>query len=61
MGYTALYRKFRPGGFEEVKGHSDYVKKSDSGRSDRSCLFVLWDKRNRKNLRSKDFGKGGQL
>ena len=25
MGYTALYRKFRPGGFEEVKGQDAIV------------------------------------
>ena len=49
MSYTALYRKFRPAEFEDVKGQ------------DRTCISVLWHKRNRKDNSSEDFCKGSQL
>ena len=51
MSYTALYRKFRPAEFEE----------SDKGGQDRTCISVLWHKRNRKDNSSEDFCKGSQL
>ena len=64
MSYTALYRKFRPGGFEDVKGQDHIVtdiEESDKGRADRTCLSVLWDKRNRKDECGQDFCEGCEL
>ncbi len=50
MSYTALYRKFRPREFEDVKGQDHIVttlQESDEGGQDRTCISVLRDKRNR--------------
>ena len=52
MSYTALYRKFRPSTFEDVKGQDHIVttlKKSDPGGSYRPCVSVLRNPWNRKN------------
>ena len=46
MSYTALYRKFRPAEFEDVKGQDHigyYTEKSDQIRQDRTCVSVLRD------------------
>ena len=63
MSYMALYRKFRPDEFEDVKGQDAIVKtlKNQISRADRTCLSVLRDKRNRKDNSSKDFRESGQL
>ena len=50
MSYTALYRKFRPDSFQDVKGQDAIVrtlKKSDQGTAYRTCLSVLRYQRNR--------------
>lgn len=50
MSYVALYRKFRPQNFEDVKGQEHIVttlKKSDKGGPYRSRLSVLWNQRYR--------------
>ncbi len=50
MSYTALYRKFRPDEFEDVKGQDAYctdAKEPDQGRPYRTCISVLRNKRNR--------------
>ena len=46
MSYTALYRKFRPQEFEDVKGagtYCNYVTEPDKGGQGGTCLSVLWD------------------
>ena len=50
MSYTALYRKFRPDEFEDVKGQDAIVKTLKNqikGDRDRTCLSVLRNKRDR--------------
>ena len=64
MSYTALYRKFRPASFADVKGQEHIVttlKKSDRCRAYRPCLFVLRHKGYRKDYSGKDFGPGCEL
>ena len=63
MSYTALYRKFRPAEFEDVKGQDLIInaEESDKGGQNRTCISVLWHKRNRKDNSSEDFCKGSQL
>ena len=58
MSYTALYRKYRPSEFENVKGH---IEKSDQGRPHRTCLSVLRHPWNRKNYGGKDFCESCKL
>ena len=41
MSYTALYRKFRPGEFDEVKGQEHIVQ----GGLERLQLQRFWQKR----------------
>ena len=62
MSYMALYRKFRPQEFADVKGQEHIVttlklkdianfinnlKEPDKGRPYRPCISVLWNERNR--------------
>ena len=50
MSYTALYRKFRPDEFEDVKGQDAIVRTlKNQINADRigQCISVLRDKRNR--------------
>ena len=64
MSYTALYRKFRPSTFEDVKGQDHIVttlKKSDPRGPHRSCVSVLRNPRNRKNDDRQDSRPLGQL
>ena len=64
MSYMALYRKFRPGEFEDVKGQDAIVKtlkKSDIRRADRTCIFVLRDPGNRKDHGGKNLCQGREL
>ena len=47
MSYTALYRKFRPDTFEDVKGQDHIVTTlKNQIRADR-IIFVLWNPWNR--------------
>mgnify|MGYP000432330423 CR=1 FL=1 len=60
MSYTALYRKFRPDNFDDVKGQDHIVTTlTNQIKANRigSCLSVLRNKGNRKNNSGKDFGK----
>ncbi len=44
MSYTALYRKFRPDTFEDVKGQGAYrhnTEKSSKSRQNRTCILIL--------------------
>ena len=61
MSYTALYRKFRPAEFEDVKGQDHIITTLKNQIKDRTCISVLWHKRNRKDNSSEDFCKGSQL
>lgn len=64
MSYTALYRKFRPDEFEDVKGQDAIVrtlKNQIQCRSYRTCIFVLRDQRNRKDNRCEDICESSQL
>ena len=63
MSYTALYRKFRPTEFEDEGTRSHYynIKKSDKGREDRTCLFVLRNKGNRENDCGEDICQSSEL
>ena len=50
MSYTALYRKFRPDTFEDVKGQDHIVttlKNQIRAEPYRSRIFVLWNPWNR--------------
>ncbi len=50
MSYTALYRKFRPSEFEDVKGQDHIVttlQNQIKGEQDRTCVSVLRNARNR--------------
>ena len=50
MSYTALYRKFRPDTFEDVKGQDHIVttlKNQIRAGKYRSRIFVLWNPWNR--------------
>ena len=50
MAYQALYRKWRPSNFDEVRGQDHIVttlQKSNRDESYRTCLSVLRYKRNR--------------
>ena len=60
MSYMALYRKFRPDEFEDVKGQDAIVKTLKNqikAERDRTCVSVLRDKRNRKTTVAKIFAK----
>ena len=62
MSYQALYRKFRPQEFEDVKGQDHIVTTlKNQIKADRTCLFILWDKGYRKDNGSKDICKGSKL
>lgn len=64
MSYTALYRKFRPQEFEDVKGQEHIVttlKNQNQSRSHRTCLSVLWYPGDRENHSRKDFCKSSKL
>ena len=61
MSYTALYRKFRPGGFEDVKGQDHIVQTLKNQIKAETCLSFLWDKRNRKDECGEDFCEGRKL
>ena len=57
MSYTALYRKFRPDTFEDVKGQDHIVttfKKSDSCGSYRSRILFCGTRGTGKTNRGKD-------
>lgn len=46
MSYTALYRKFRPQEFEDVKGQEHIVttlKNQIKSGQDRTCISLLWN------------------
>ena len=43
MSYTALYRKFRPGEFEDVKGQ-DHISKT---LQNQICVSLLWNEGDR--------------
>ena len=48
MSYTALYRKWRPVSFEDVKGQDPIVqtlKNTDHIRTYWTCIFILRNKR----------------
>ena len=48
MSYTALYRKFRPVEFEDVKGQEHIITTlKNQIEQDRTCLSVLRNKRDR--------------
>ena len=62
MSYTALYRKFRPAEFEDVKGQDHIVTTlKNQIRQDRTCVSVLRDAGNRKDDGGENFCQGGQL
>ena len=64
MSYTALYRKFRPSTFEDVKGQDHIVTTlKNQIRADRigHALPVLRNPRNRKNDDRQDSRPLGQL
>ena len=64
MSYMALYRKWRPVSFEDVKGQDPVVqtlKNSDYFRSDRSCLSVLRNQRYGKNQYCKNLCQSSKL
>ena len=64
MSYTALYRKFRPQEFEDVKGQEHIVttlKNQIKAESHRTCLFVLRYPGYRKDDSGKDFCKSSKL
>lgn len=64
MSYTALYRKFRPDEFEDVKRTGcdrPDIEEPDQCRSYRTCIFVLRDQRNRKDNRCEDICESSQL
>lgn len=63
MSYTALYRKFRPGEFDEVKGQEHIVTTLQNQiQTDRiGHAYLLRDKGNWKNNGCEDFGKGSEL
>ena len=61
MSYTALYRKFRPDNFDDVKGQDHIVTTlTNQIKANRigHAYTVLRNKGNRKNNSGKDFGKG---
>ncbi len=64
MSYTALYRKFRPAEFEDVKGQDHIVttlkNQIRSGRIGHA-LYLLRDAGNRKDDGGENFCQGGQL
>ena len=64
MGYTALYRKFRPTEFEDVKGQDAVVKtlknQIRTGRIE-PCISVLWNKRYRQDDGCQDICQSGEL
>ena len=51
MSYVALYRKWRPDTFDEVKGQDHIVTTLRN-------QIILWNERNRKDIYSKDICKG---
>jgi len=64
MSYTALYRKFRPSEFDEVKGQDHIVttlrNQIQTERIGHAYLF-LWNQRNRQDNNCKDLSKSSQL
>ena len=64
MSYTALYRKFRPAEFEDVKRTGAYsynIAESDQGEPYRACVFILWDAWDRKDNGCKNICKSCEL
>ncbi len=64
MGYMALYRKFRPGEFEDVKGQDAIVTTlKNQIRTDRigHAYLFLRNAGNGENHSSQDFCQSGEL
>ena len=64
MSYTALYRKWRPASFEDVKGQDHIVqtlKNQITSGPYRTCLSVLRYQRYRKDQYREDICQSGQL
>lgn len=63
MSYMALYRKWRPDEFQEVKGQEHIVTTlKNQIKNDRiGHAYLLRDKGNGKNHCCKAYGKGGKL
>ena len=54
MSYMALYRK-------RTRSYYNNAEESDKGGQDRTCISVLWHKRNRKDIDSKVVCKSSKL
>ena len=62
MSYTALYRKYRPSEFEDVKGQDHIVTTlKNQIKADRIGHAVLRHPWNRKNYGGKDFCESCKL
>lgn len=64
MSYTALYRKWRPTGFADVKGQDHIVqtlKNQITGQRIGHAYLFCGTRGNRKNYHCQDFCKGSQL
>lgn len=62
MSYTALYRKFRPDEFEDVKGQDAIVRTlKNQINADRIGHAYLFCSRNRKDNRCEDICESSQL
>lgn len=64
MSYQALYRKFRPDNFEDVKGQDHIVTTlKNQIKSDHigPCVSFLRDTRNRKNDRGENLCQSSKL
>ena len=63
MGYMALYRKFRPGEFEDVKGQDAIVTTIENQiRTDRiGHAYLFCGTRERGNHSGQDFCQSGEL
>ena len=64
MSYTALYRKFRPAEFEDVKGQEHIVTTLQNQiKANRigACVFILWDAWDRKDNGCKNICKSCEL
>lgn len=64
MSYTALYRKFRPAEFGDVKRAGSYyynITESDQGKPYRTCISFLRYKRYGKNNGCENICESGKL
>lgn len=63
MSYTALYRKFRPDNFDDVRTgpYCDNTDQPDQGEPYRTRIPVLRNAWYRKNYGCKDPGEGSKL